>query len=469
MPEAYSVDGRSFAFRAGIGDHLVPGTYVSVDVPDGPVVVGQILDARPMAGEVFSTPAVEGTGVLVQTGSPFVRGTLSHATPDQISKGLRLEEGFSIGHLADAPESPASLQPKGFSRHTFVCGQSGSGKTYTTGVILERLLHSTTLPMVILDPNSDYVRIGELLPAETTGYGESEYSALRARHDSIAKDIMVMGGSPGDLRLWLGNLAPKQQATVLGLDPIADAEEVDTALSIVEELGTSRFNPSQLKEAALERGDPIADRLALRIGNLGLDRMSIWADRDNPAIADRIGDDWRALVFDLGAFDRPVERSIISAALIGHIWRRRHERRPLLLVIDEAHNVCPQDPKGDPNLALATDDLIAIAGEGRKYGIYLMLATQRPQKIHENVLSQCENLVLMRMNSRADIEQLTSAFSAAPPALIERSANFELGEGLAYGKIAPNPLLFKTGRRVTPEGGQDIPTSWIHASHSSKT
>ena len=57
-------------------------------------------------------------------------------------------------------------------------------------------------------------------------------------------------------------------------------------------------------------------------------------------------------------------------------------------MIDEAQNVCPAE-SADPLAALATEDAIRIAGEGRKFGLYLIVVTQRPQKIHENVLSEC--------------------------------------------------------------------------------
>ena len=79
----------------------------------------------------------------------------------------------------------------------------------------------------------------------------------------------------------------------------------------------------------------------------------------------------------------------------------------MLIVIDEAHNVCPAEPE-DPLAALATEDAIRIAAEGRKFGLYLLVVTQRPQKVHENVLSQCDNLVLMRMNSAADLAHVAT-------------------------------------------------------------
>ena len=86
--------------------------------------------------------------------------------------------------------------------------------------------------------------------------------------------------------------------------------------------------------------------------------------------------------------------------------------------------------------------------------------TQRPQKIPENVLSQADNLVLMRLNSLADAAFAEAAFSFVPPGLIERSAIFRLGEGLIAGKISPEPALLRFGARISEEGGADVPATW---------
>jgi hypothetical protein len=459
---AYSIDGRTFAFSGPVMTGIRPGSYAAIETPGGEQHLGQILDLHPEPGATFAEPTVRGTGRLLSASAddPFTNATLSIAEPALVRSQLPAdgdEGAVQIGALADAAGVPAVLRAPGFGRHTFVCGQSGSGKTYSMGVVLERLLHHTSLRVVILDPNSDYIKIGSLAAAPAPE-GPID-TATWNRHQKIAERLRVLGGEAGELRLWLGNLTPHQQATVLGLDPIADAEEVGVTLQIADELGTTRYSPADLARRAQALDDPAAQRLALRIKNLRLDRMGVWADEQHPAIMDRLGDDWRAAVFDLGSLASPQERSIITAAIVSAVWGRRHERRPLLLVVDEAHNVCPQVPT-DANQALATEHMIAIAGEGRKYGIFLLLATQRPTKIHENVLSQCDNLLLMRMNSAADIAHLSATFSAVPAALIERSATFRLGEGLAAGQIAPHPLLFKTGKRITLEGGSDIPTDW---------
>jgi hypothetical protein len=81
-------------------------------------------------------------------------------------------------------------------------------------------------------------------------------------------------------------------------------------------------------------------------------------------------------------------------------------------------------------------------------------------EIPENVLSQADNLVLLRLNSLADAAFAEAAFSFVPPSLIERSVIFRQGKGLIAGKISPQPALLRFGARITQEGGADVPATW---------
>ena len=164
-------------------------------------------------------------------------------------------------------------------------------------------------------------------------------------------------------------------------------------------------------------------------------------------------------MIDLGSLATREEQALVSAAVLRKLWAERRRREPVLIVIDEAHNVCPGAPE-DPLTALATDAAVRIAAEGRKFGLYLLVSTQRPQKIHENVLSQADNLILMRLNSAADAAFAQDVFSFVPPALVARSASFRLGEALVAGKIASHPALIRFGARVAEEGGADVPATW---------
>jgi DNA helicase HerA-like ATPase len=90
----------------------------------------------------------------------------------------------------------------------------------------------------------------------------------------------------------------------------------------------------------------------------------------------------------------------------------------------------------------------------------MLTSTQRPQKVHDEVLSQCDNLLLMRMNSEADLAHLRDTFSFVPAGLIQRATTFRQGESLVAGKFVQHPAYVRFGQRLSQEGGADIPTSW---------
>jgi DNA helicase HerA-like ATPase len=89
-----------------------------------------------------------------------------------------------------------------------------------------------------------------------------------------------------------------------------------------------------------------------------------------------------------------------------------------------------------------------------------LLSTQRPDKLHINVLSQCDNLLLMRMNSTADLGFIGDVFSFVPRGLLDRATALRQGEALGAGKISTHPALIRFGARYSQEGGGDVPATW---------
>jgi hypothetical protein len=476
---AFSVDGRTFSFNAGLADAVPVGSYVTIET-DGGTYLGQVLESAPgervaSSSDTAPTLSILGRGRLLSQvadgeftsldrSDAFGAGSMASADPDLVSAHLTSALGsasaVTFGKLQRLSEVDAQLRSKGFGRHTFLCGQSGSGKTYTLGVILERLLLDTDIRIVVIDPNSDYVNLGSVQDKESTGFSDGEYQELAHRYDSVSSQVHVVGGEGAAHRLHVrfSRLGFRQQTMVLGLDPITDAEEYNAYVRIVRGLGNEGYSLDDVMAAIRSTFDDDARRLGLRIDNLGIQQQTIWAGEEEPVMG-QMPNDWRMLVTDTGSLPSSDEASIASAALLTHLWDHRREREPTIIVIDEAHNVCPQNPT-DSNQALATETVVRIAGEGRKFGLYLLLSTQRPSKVHQNVISQCDNLVLMKMNSASDLKSLSDTFSYAPEGLINLAAGFGLGEGLAAGKIAPDPLLFKSGSRLTLEGGSDVPSTW---------
>ena len=467
LPLATSIDGRRFSFQAPLHRlELRVGGYVVLE-HDGRASLGQIhglhLERTP-AGEIdvgggaadgiragVAISHAAGAGMIVEgEPRPFHDAAVRAAAPDEVRAWVeRGRAGLEIGTLALAPGVPCRIDARGFDRHTFLCGQSGSGKTYSLGVLLEQLLLETSLRIVILDPNSDFARLATVR--------QDVDAATAARYAEAAGGITVhSAGSRRDerLRLRLAQLEPEAQAALLRLDPVADREEHAELIALLESGGAPTVRTLE------ETGRPEAHRLALRARNLGIEGLGVWAGAEPGSVLDAVADPAaRCTVVDLGSLATHREQSLVAEAVLGELWRRREERNPVLIVIDEAHNVCPAET-GEPLTALAAETAVRIAAEGRKFGLYMLVSTQRPQKVQENVISQCDNLLLMRLNSRADAAFAEEVFSFVPASLIAQAATFGLGEALVAGKISPQPALVRFRTRVAEEGGSDVPSDW---------
>lgn len=478
QPFATSIDGKAFEFQVPLRDlSLKVGGYVALEGADS-TRLGQVLtlqlghldsghvtistEAEPSRGGIRSSVALRvarGAGVILDgTARPFFDALVRPADNGAIHAWLEANRPrhaeLGIGTLLLAPDHPARLDAGGFGRHTFLCGQSGSGKTYSLGLVLERLLLDTGLRIIVLDPNSDYVRLDRIRSGAAGDEAE--------RYRTVAEGIRVLRAtSAGErpLRLRVAELEPACRAALLQLDPVADREEYAALIGLLEQDERGRPLIDSVDElAALDR--PGAQQLGLRAGNLGVADWEIWEGGKGGSLIEEMADDqWRCLVVDLGSLGTEQEQGVVANAVLGTLWRLRQRRQPVLVVIDEAHNVCPQRPES--RLAeLATRQAVQIAAEGRKFGLHLLISTQRPQKVHENVLGQCDNLLLMRMNSAADIGYLGEVFSFVPEGLLRQAGGFELGEALVAGKISPQPALVRFGSRISEEGGSDVPDDW---------
>jgi uncharacterized protein len=499
---AWSLTGREVGFTTGFDSGLEIGGFALATTPDGRVLLAQVQELaiqeresmrvalntevlgaaaaaalesadvgllnRIVAGSAHVLAEVTPAGLAPAPPQGFREGSIesapSEAVRDLMVSGLGKSVGLHIGQTATA-RAPALLKASGFSRHTFMVGQSGSGKTYSLGVLLERLLVDTTIPMVILDPNSDYVHLGSLRRREEIGprggpaIGPKAYRELKARM-AAAGDIVVATAESKDLplRIHLSDLSIHEQALTLGLDPLVDRGEYGAFIDAVEELATlDRYGFDALVLELESHGDDSAAALVQRIRNLRVADWSVWAATDEPSLVAGV-QGRRVVVLDTGSLEGARERSVVALAVLG-LLRRREARTPILLVIDEAHNVLA--PNADSALQKAvTDHGVWVAGEGRKYGVHMVVSTQRPQKIHRNVISQCDNLVLMRMNSVADIEELSTIFSHVPRSLIAEARSFAQGEMLVAGPIATPAIRVNVGERWCREGGADLPTTW---------
>jgi uncharacterized protein len=312
LPLATSVDGRRFEYQASLhGLELEAGGYVTLD-EGGETRLGQLLSLEMEQHEVSALDgrgrvlirAARGEGTLLGgAGRPFHDARVRPAGAEEVSGWLararpataRLE----VGELALATGVPFALDAAGFGRHTFLCGQSGSGKTYSLGVLLERLLMETSLRVVVLDPNSDYVRLGEPR-AETDAETAERYAAA-------AGPVAVRSGTDGAGRIGIRirELSPAQQAAMLRLDPVADREEYAELTALLED---ERIRT--LEDLARSP----ADALKLRARNLGVDRWGIWPGPEGESLPEELDSSGasRCLVVDIGSLPTREEQALAA-------------------------------------------------------------------------------------------------------------------------------------------------------------
>lgn len=482
----WSVDGVTFSFDLVTEEPVPVGGHVELTLPDDRRLLGQVMSVTPaerpgpsltlddiglgpgtsaevrmpirsVAGSGRLLGTLEGGGVVPGQRRGFDAATLVAADDASVAAACHrpADAALRLGTVLGR-DVPIDLDARGFARHTFVCGQSGSGKTYTIGKLLEELLLHTGLPIVALDPNSDYVTLTEPRDREDTDLDAEAYERRCEQLNELADDVPVFGAGRDRLAVRFGALRPAEQALVLGLDPVGDGQTYGLLLRAVDAAGPDATLADLLAAAPeLEGGQALVDR----VRNLGVDGWGVWAGPDDTTVGDRLAGGWRAAVFDLGSLGSAAERAVVAAAVLGVMWQARYAREPRLVVIDEAHNVCPASPTSAAQSA-AADMVRSIAAEGRKFGLSLLLATQEPHKVHPDVLSQCSNLLLMRTTGASALATLADAFADVPPGLLSLAATLRRGEGVVAGPVAPHPLLLRTGARLTRDGGRDVPTTW---------
>jgi hypothetical protein len=114
------------------------------------------------------------------------------------------------------------------------------------------------------------------------------------------------------------------------------------------------------------------------------------------------------------------------------------KNQPLLIVLEEAHSYLKA---GEQSISSRTVQM--IAKEGRKYGVGLLLVTQRPSELDETVLSQCGTMIALRMNNSKDRGHIRSAVQDELQSMVDLLPNLRTGEALISGEAVKIPSRVK--------------------------
>jgi hypothetical protein len=121
------------------------------------------------------------------------------------------------------------------------------------------------------------------------------------------------------------------------------------------------------------------------------------------------------------------------------VWQTAEERSadPILLVCEEAHRYVPN--RGEAQYEAAQEAIRRIAKEGRKYGVGLVLVSQRPSEVEATVLSQCNSWLVLRITNDSDREHVRSILPDSMSGLTKMLSGLRRREAIFVGQAAVLP------------------------------
>jgi hypothetical protein len=154
-------------------------------------------------------------------------------------------------------------------------------------------------------------------------------------------------------------------------------------------------------------------------------------------------DDRPVSIIELGGLPGEVVQVVVSVisrlAFEFGLWSQG--AAPIALICEDAHRYAPANPH--EGFGPTRRSLIRIAKEGRKVGVSLWVASQRPTELDPTVLSQCNTIFAMRLANQADQEALRAALPDASTSLLSCLPSLGLGEAVAIGEGVSMPTRMR--------------------------
>jgi type II secretory pathway predicted ATPase ExeA len=429
------------------------------------------------------------------------------------------------------------IPAKQAARHTAIIAQSGSGKSFFLGRLVEELLLNTRCRMVIFDPNADFRKSDSIQASmwNNTGYDPSTYLGkmpTEADFESVATSWQSIPKKMfrGDINKPTVNYEPMRVwwpilATDLIAEDLSPAEAVElrhchafvqTLAVILKDRLTSTEQETASNQlldwsqeaffqllAARQPSSTPADLRVLLASTLGLEDSGLEFDRavrsfqhvsaevakyyfarahecENAGILRQTPPpDWqefRQIVIDLPSLPNAHLRQLVVYQVLSRLWTTQLEawreamsmpaqddrRVPYFIVVDEAHNLIPAEPQNRAAVALR-EFFRTVVAEGRKFGLFLIVVSQRPDKLDPMILSACENKIVMRMDSADVLQKIENVMDVPPEVAAQLSdcLKFRIGRGLLFGAWATDgPVKFLSAARRTVEGGRNLNAGW---------
>ena len=497
--------GEFVYYRADVGDEKrqIVGTIKSrklvrnlpdafLSDPDTPPSMVSALIGLEEAQEIYEI-TVETIGYFSKNLNDFVNPRIPPnpgdaiflASSETLSRMLSPKQHEQIGsaHIGslltrEQGEVPVVLSVKDVvSTHLAILASTGSGKSYTAGVLVEELMNRyNRAAVLIVDPHGEYHTMSSIMGNEQF-FGEDDYKPEVKIYTPDKIKVRFSTLTEADVKYLLPEGTSDKMAHFLSqafrsLNERLKAERrPDYAYAyhdLRDEVMAQKYGDESKKDSSGGNVSSI-DGLLWRMDSRFDKADSIFHNTEHIELKDLFAPG-RCTILQLSDIEQHEQQVIV-----GTLLRRVNKARmltvreevssgenfldyPVFALLEEAHRFAPAGAN-----VVSTNILKQILSEGRKFGVGIGLITQRPGKLDQDVLSQCMTQIIMRIVNPIDQQTIAQSVEGAGRAMLAELPALTKGQAIISGTGINTPVMCRIRKRLTKHGGEtrDAPDEWM--------
>ncbi len=379
------------------------------------------------------------------------------------STGAAIEIGAHVG--SGGTPAYANMNEL-LGKHTAVLGSTGSGKSGTVSAVLHAILmrgeelgyEKWNPRIVLLDPHNEY---GKAFPYHQRLSTDEGTLSLPYWLLNLQETVSLLIGKTEFVATSQANIVKRALLTCrqngahkIGVD--YNKITVDSPIPYSLDQFQKAVDTDTDKPSAASKQDSwnsILQKLEVLRSDARIKfMMEDWdgqTDGFPSVISQFLGEGNPMRVVDLSGVPNEVAGTASSAIartlFYVKVWQTVEEREqsPVLIVCEEAHRYVPN--RGEAQYEAAQEAIRRLAKEGRKYGLGLMLVSQRPSEVEATVLSQCNSWIVMRITNDSDREHVRAILPDSLAGLTSVLSSLRRREAIFVGQatLLPSRILIK--------------------------
>jgi hypothetical protein len=334
------------------------------------------------------------------------------------------------------------------STHLAILASTGSGKSYTAGVLMEEMMMpDSRASLLVFDPHNEYETLAQM-QGHPEFAGDDGYTPDVEYFDPDRLKIRISELTVGDVMAILDNPSDRMQERLSGGWRAMQNRESRTWG--IDDLLTEMRNQYGEDDASV-------GALEWRLRR-SIQRNDLFATDMNVPLDDLVAPG-KCTVLQMDTLDRR-DQQLITTVLLRRLYQERLDAMrgressidfPLFALFEEGHRFAPAT--GDaPSLGI----MRTITSEGRKFGFGLGIISQRPSKIDPDVLSQCGTQITMQIQNPTDQQAIRESVEAAGEAVLSELPGLTPGQAILSGDSMNTPVLIRVRERHTDHGAESV-------------